>query len=209
MRTLMSFDVTNVTSPDGRGLDVYWATNGAPTALIFHYGTPSSARPFVPALDALAERGVREVSFSRPGDGSSTRRADRSVADVADDVETVLDHIGADSCFVIGWSGGGPHALATAALLPDRVRGVALIGAVAPYPADGLDYMAGMGEENVEEFTAALAGLDALIPFKERAWKVFSSGRAATTGWCPLPMASGWRVTYRQRARTFCPSTAT
>ncbi len=75
----------------------------------------------------------------------------------------------------IGWSGGGPHALACGALLPDRIRAVAAIAAVAPYPADGIDYLAGMGEENVEEFNAALEGPEALIVFKERNWP--TSGR--------------------------------
>jgi pimeloyl-ACP methyl ester carboxylesterase len=74
---------------------------------------------------------------------------------------------------VLGWSGGGPHALACAALMPDRVRGTALIAGVAPYPAEGLDFMAGMGAENVEEFGAAITGPAALIPFKERAWPIY------------------------------------
>jgi NAD+ synthase (glutamine-hydrolysing) len=78
------------------------------------------------------------------------------------------DAIGADRCRVIGWSGGGPHALACAAQMPDRVIGVATIGGVAPYPAEGLDWTAGMGAENIEEFAAALAGADELIGFKER-----------------------------------------
>jgi len=97
------------------------------------------------------------------------------VADVIDDVETVLDHLGADRAWVIGWSGGGPHALACAALLPKRIRAAATIGGIAPYPADGLDYLAGMGDENIEEFNAALDGPEALIAFKERNWPIFRS----------------------------------
>jgi pimeloyl-ACP methyl ester carboxylesterase len=95
------------------------------------------------------------------------------VAEVVDDSSAVLDHIGAASAYMLGWSGGGPHALACAALMPDRVRGAALIGCVAPYPAEGLDWFEGMGAENVEEFGAALAGPDELIGFKERAWPVY------------------------------------
>src|SRR5207245_7195047 len=67
------------------------------------------------------------------------------------------------------WSGGGPHALATGALLSNRVIAMATIAGVAPYPAEGLDFLAGMGEENIEEFEAAVAGPEHLIPFKERA----------------------------------------
>jgi pimeloyl-ACP methyl ester carboxylesterase len=163
---------TSLLTPDGRRLDVWLAgpEDGAP--LLWIPGTPSSGLPFGRFVDQLAERGLRYVSFSRPGYGASSRRPGRSVADVVEDARTVLDSIGAESAWVMGWSGGGPHALACAALMPDRVRGTAVVAGVAPYPAEGLDFMAGMGEENVEEFSAALEGPEALIPFKERNWPV-------------------------------------
>src|SRR5204862_372153 len=87
-------------------------------------------------------------------------------------------------------SGGGPHALACAALMPERVRGVAAIASIAPYPAPGLDYLAGMGEENVEEVTAALEGSDALLVVKERNWPIVRAvtgdqGPAAVPGQRP------------------------
>jgi pimeloyl-ACP methyl ester carboxylesterase len=85
----------------------------------------------------------------------------------------VLDAVGASTAVTIGWSGGGPHALACAALLPGRITAAALIAGVAPYPADGLDYLGGMGAENIEEFNAALHGAEALIAFKERNWPIF------------------------------------
>jgi pimeloyl-ACP methyl ester carboxylesterase len=164
-------------TPDGRSLDVYLAGANDAIPLLFITGTPSAGTPYAPFLETLAGKGMRYISFSRPGYGSSTRRAGRSVADVVQDVVTVLDHAGVDRFRVIGWSGGGPHALAVAALLPERVIAAATMGGIAPYPADGLDYLAGMGEENVEEFNAALAGPDQLIPFKERMAPVW---RAAT-----------------------------
>jgi pimeloyl-ACP methyl ester carboxylesterase len=92
---------------------------------------------------------------------------------VVDDIVTVLDHVGAAQAITVGWSGGGPHALAAAALLPDRIRAAATIGGIAPYPADGLDYLAGMGAENIEEFEAAVEGPEALLEFKERNWPIF------------------------------------
>lgn len=85
----------------------------------------------------------------------------------------VLDHLGIDRAWVVGWSGGGPHALGLAAQAPGRVRSVALIGGVAPYGAEDLDWLAGMGQENVEEFQATLEGEDALLPFVGRAWETF------------------------------------
>ncbi len=124
-------------------------------------------------MEQLAERGLRYVSFTRAGYGGSTRRPGRTVADVVEDARTVLDSIGVDKAWVMGWSGGGPHALATAALMPDRTLGTALIASVAPYPAEGIDFMAGMGAENIEEFGHALDGPDALVPFMEAAWPAF------------------------------------
>jgi pimeloyl-ACP methyl ester carboxylesterase len=154
--------------PDGRSLDVYLDGPEAGTPLVYHMGTPAPGLPFLPTVQALAERGLRYVSFSRPGYGSSSRREGRSVVDVVEDTEAVLHAIGADRCHVIGWSGGGPHALACAAQMPERVISVATIGGIAPYPAEGLDWTAGMGAENIEEFGAALAGADELIGFNER-----------------------------------------
>lgn len=159
---------TTIATPDGRSLDVYLAGPPDGDVLLFHLGTPSAAIPYPPAVDIMAERGLRYVAFNRAGYGSSTRRPGRSVADVVDDARTVLDHLGAEHAVTVGWSGGGPHALACGALLADRIRAVATIASVAPYPADGLDYLDGMGDENIEEFSAALESAEALIAFKER-----------------------------------------
>ena len=164
---------TTLVTPDGRSLDLYLAGPRDGHVLLFHAGTPSAPLPYQPAIDLMAERGLRYVAFSRAGYGSSSRRAGRSVADVVDDARVVLDHVGADRALTIGWSGGGPHALACGALLPDRIRAVAAIASVAPYPADGLDYLADTGAENIEEFNAALEGPEALIAFKERNWPIF------------------------------------
>jgi pimeloyl-ACP methyl ester carboxylesterase len=149
-------------TPDGRTLDVYvdGPENGVP--LLFHNGTPSSGQLYAPFVDAASQRGLRMVSFSRAGYGSSTRNPGRSVADVIPDVAAVLDQLGAERFCTMGWSGGGPHALACAALLPWRIIGAATVGGLAPYDAEGLDWMAGMGQENVAGFGAALEGDAAL-----------------------------------------------
>ena len=83
------------------------------------------------------------------------------------DTKAVLATIGAEGCVVGGWSGGGPHALACAARL-DEAAAVLLIASVAPYEADGLDWMAGMGEENVTEFGSAVQGEERLRPYLEQ-----------------------------------------
>ncbi|HEX6856669.1 MAG TPA: alpha/beta fold hydrolase [Streptosporangiaceae bacterium] len=80
------------------------------------------------------------------------------MADAAADTAAVLDHLEAGPFLTAGWSGGGPHALACAALLPDRCLAAASLAGVAPYGAAGLDWLAGMGEENIQEFRTAVAG---------------------------------------------------
>ena len=164
---------TTAITPDGRSLDVHVAGPPGGEVLLFHMGTPSGSMPYPPAVEVMAARGLRYVAFNRAGYGSSTRRPGRSVADVAGDARTVLDHLGAERAVTVGWSGGGPHALACGALLPDRIMAVATIASVAPYPADGIDFLAGMGDENIEEFNAALESPEALIAFKERNWPTF------------------------------------
>lgn len=150
---------------DGRDLEVEVSgPDGAPV-LLFSGGTPGGSSQLAPMARGAHSRGLRLVTWSRPGYGASSRRAGRSVADDVEDAAAVLDHVGVDSCLMAGWSGGGPHALATGALLADRVRGVLCIAGVAPYGLEGLDFLAGMGEDNIEEFGAALQGEDTL-----RAW---------------------------------------
>jgi pimeloyl-ACP methyl ester carboxylesterase len=150
---------------DGRLLDL--EVTGPPGALplVFHHGTPGSVTQHRLMQRAAARRSLRLVTYSRPGYGGSTRRAGRGVADAVDDVTAVLDHLAVDRCVVAGWSGGGPHALATAARLPDRVAGVLSIAGVGPLDAEDLDFLAGMGEQNVEEFGLAVEGEEALRPF--------------------------------------------
>ncbi len=129
--------------------------------LVYHHGTPGAAIP-VRALERAAHaRGLRLVTTSRPGYGASSRQPGRGVVDVAGDTTAVLAAIGAGRCLVAGWSGGGPHALACGARL-GAAAAVLVIAGVAPYGAAGLDWMSGMGEENVTEFSAALKGEDEL-----------------------------------------------
>ena len=156
-----------VPTPDGRVLHVY--DDGEPgdrrVPLVVHHGTPTSGLPQPSQLADARSRGMRLVSFDRPGLGGSTRRPGRRVADVADDVTTIADALGFDRFVTWGGSGGGPHALACGALLPDRVAAVACVAGVAPRTAAGLDWMAGMGADNVEEFGAADQGEAALREF--------------------------------------------
>ena len=165
----MNDSVRHLTLADGRRLEILAGKPTAGRTLLFHGGTPTAPAPFRPLDDAAAARGIRVVQYARPGYAGSDRHPGRSVADCAADVAAILDELGVERCLTLGWSGGGPHALATAALLPDRVAAAATIAGVAPYPAEGLDWLAGMGAENVEEFGAALAGPEPLAAFLEHA----------------------------------------
>jgi len=155
-----------VSATDGRRLDVIVADGTGPP-LLFHHGTPMSKVLFAPWADAAAAAGLRLVTYSRPGYGASDRHEGRTVADCGDDVRAILDALEADRCVTAGWSGGGPHALATGARLPERTSAVATIAGVGPYGED-LDFLAGMGELNVREFGHAVARQDdALRSFME------------------------------------------
>jgi pimeloyl-ACP methyl ester carboxylesterase len=143
---------------DGRMLEVITAGDPDGVAVVFHHGTPFSAVAYRPASEGVRARHARLVCWSRPGYAGSTRQPGRVVADVAEDVAEVLDALGHDRFVSLGWSGGGPHALACAALMPERCAAAAIIGGVAPYDAAGLDWLDGMGPENIEEFALAAAG---------------------------------------------------
>ncbi len=137
--------------------------------VVFHTGTPSAGTLFEGWVRAGVERGIGHLSYSRPGYGDSSRQPGRSVADCARDVEAIADELGIERFYTVGWSGGGPHALACAAALGDRVLSAATLAGVAPHDADELDWLDGMGDENVAEFAAAAAGEVELARFLESA----------------------------------------
>ena len=157
-----------VAMPDSRQLDVLTAGPGDGLPLVLHGGTPGGLVVFPPTVEAARARGLRVVVVARPGYERSSEHLGRKVGDVAAEVATVLDALGADTFVTLGWSGGGPHALACAAGLPGRCRAAASVAGVAPHDADGLDFLAGMGPENIEEFGAAVRGTDELTAFLEK-----------------------------------------
>ena len=121
------------------------------------HGTPGSGLGPVPRSRVLYDQGVRLISFDRPGYGDSDRLLARTVADVVQDVVAIADSLGIDQFGVLGRSGGGPHALACAALLPDRVTRCAALVSLAPPDAEGLDWFDGMADSNVDAYTIAAA----------------------------------------------------
>jgi pimeloyl-ACP methyl ester carboxylesterase len=169
-----------VEASGGRVLDVLVSGPEDGLALVFHTGTPVGLTGLGPMAGEAAARGLRTVLYSRPGYGASTPQPGRLIGDAAADVEAILGRLRIDEFVTAGWSGGGPHALACAALLPVRCLAAASIAGVAPSDSPGLDWLAGMGEENVQEFDAANAGDADLTRFLDQAAGVLRDIDAAT-----------------------------
>ncbi|RZS68202.1 pimeloyl-ACP methyl ester carboxylesterase [Agromyces ramosus] len=130
---------------DGRVLRAYdsGADAAARLVLMWHHGSPQTGAPLAPVLAAAAARGIRVLSYARPAYGGSTPQPGRDVASAAADAAAVAEAFGVARFAAMGASGGGPHALAGAALLPDRVTAVVTLAAIAPW-TDAFDWFDGM-----------------------------------------------------------------
>ena len=160
----------DIATPDGRNLRVREAGDPKGFPVFVHHGTPMAGCIYEPWEADASQRGLRLITHDRPGYGASTPHPGRKIADVARDVETMADALGLERLATWGMSGGGPHALACGALLGDRVTAVGTFAGVAPFGAPGLDFLAGMGEDNVTEFGKAVEGREQLEPLLE-AWR--------------------------------------
>jgi pimeloyl-ACP methyl ester carboxylesterase len=151
-----------LTLPDGRTLA--YAQWGDPVGrpIIALHGTPGCRLNRHPSNEMIAATGTRLITYDRPGYGRSDRHRGRQVVDCAADVAALADAVGLDTFAVTGGSGGGPHCLAVAARLPDRVTRAACIVGVAPYDVLGDAFYEGMDPQNVKEFGWALDGEDRL-----------------------------------------------
>lgn len=137
---------------DGRELAVETIGHPQGEPVFLLHGTPGSRRGPRPRGIVLHRLGIKLVSYDRPGYGDSTEHPGRNVADAARDVEAIADHYRFDEFCVVGRSGGGPHALACAALLKGRVKKLAALVSVAPVDAKDLDWFDGMGDSNLDEY---------------------------------------------------------
>lgn len=141
-----------IKTPDGRTLAVQEGGDPDGRPVLAHKGTPDSRQLYAPHVADAAARGIRLISYDRPGYGESSPHPGRIVASAAEDVRTICAALGISRLAAWGVSGGGPHVLACAALLPDLIAAAASLASLAPYPAEGLDWFAGMGQENVDDF---------------------------------------------------------
>jgi pimeloyl-ACP methyl ester carboxylesterase len=127
-----------VRTPDGRTLAVEGSGDPAGRPVLVHTGSPNNSRHlYGPHVRDAAARGLRLISYERPGYGGSSPQPGRTVADCAGDVRAICAELGIDRLATWGISGGGPHVLACAALLPDLVTAAASLASLAPYGAEG------------------------------------------------------------------------
>jgi pimeloyl-ACP methyl ester carboxylesterase len=177
--------LTHLELTDGRVLDVRVTGPEHGVPLLFHHGTPGAGTS-VRSFELIAHQyELRWVTITRPGYGDSTRQPGRQVIDIVADSAQVMEHIGAERCVVGGWSGGGPHALACAARLKG-CQAALILASVAPYDVEDLDWIAGMGQDNIDEYAKALEGEASLRTYldeqREQLKDVTAEGIATSLG---------------------------
>ena len=153
---------STVFAPDGRKLTVRDLGDRSGAPVFFMHGTPGSRLGPFPRSALLRQLGVRLIAYDRPGYADSDRLPLRSVSHAAADVRAIADFLKIKQFSIVGRSGGGPHALACAAMMPDRVTRAAVLVGLAPRHAEGLDWYAGMTESNRHEYNIAESGVRAL-----------------------------------------------
>ena len=169
----------------GRTLAVSSVGDPAGRPVLVHIGTPNSRHLYGRTVADATARGLRLISYDRPGYGESTPHPGRVMADCAADVRAICAALGIGRLASWGLSGGGPHALACAALLPDLVTAVASLASPAPYDADGLDWMAGFSPGAVAEVRAMLTDRAASrAEFEEEREKLLAAS--------PADLAAQW-----------------
>jgi pimeloyl-ACP methyl ester carboxylesterase len=184
LRTRLGCVVTeaDVELSDGRTLHYYDTRedeSDTRVAIFWHHGTPNVGSPPEPLFPAAAGNGLRWVSYDRPAYGGSSPNPGRDIASAVADVAAIADALSIGRFAAVGHSGGGPHALACGALLPERVIAVVTVSAPAPFDAEGLDWFAGWSRSGVAEQRAAMAGraaLEAYLPTAEFDPQTFTAG---------------------------------
>lgn len=150
---------------DGRSIEFIDNGVSSKSALILHHGTPTSMTVWSTWVAAAAEKGTRAIAFTRPGYAGSDRKVDRTVIDANDDLEEILNQLEIDDFVSVGWSGGGPYALASGLL--KKCTGVQLIASVSPYDAEDFDWFQDSTPESIEETKISAKSLQDCITFKE------------------------------------------
>lgn len=176
-----------VRAPDGRTLAVEDAGDRAGRPVMVHVGTPNSRHLYGRTVDDATARGLRLISYDRPGYGESTPHPGRTMADCASDVRAICAALGLGKLAMWGFSGGGPHVLACAALLPDLVTAAASLCSPAPYNAEGLNWFAGSSQAAVDDVRLMFAD-------QEAARATFEKERQQLLAASPAELAEEWQM---------------
>ena len=150
---------------DGRFIEYIDNGVSSKSALILHHGTPTSMTVWGTWLAAAAEKGIRAIAFTRPGYAGSDRKVGHRIIDSNDDLEEILNQLDIENFVSVGWSGGGPYALASGLL--KKCTGVQLIASVSPYDVEDFDWFQDQTPEMVEEAKVSVKSLEDSIAFKE------------------------------------------
>lgn len=186
---------STVFAPDGRKLTVRDLGDRSGAPVFFMHGTPGSRLGPFPRSALLHQLGVRLIAYDRPGYADSDRLPLRSVAHAAADVRAIADFLKIKQFSIVGRSGGGPHALACAAMMPDRVTRAAVLVGLAPRHAEGLDWYAGMTESNRREYNIAESGVRALArAIETSAEKIWDDPHLLLRNLGPELPPPDWRV---------------
>jgi pimeloyl-ACP methyl ester carboxylesterase len=177
-----------VKTADGRTLAVEDTGDRSGPPVLVHVGTPNSRHLYGRTVTDATARGLRLISYDRPGYGESTPHPGRTMADCAADVRAICAALGLERLATWGLSGGGPHVLACAALLPDLVTAAASLCSLAPYDAEGLDWLAGMGP-GAEEDVRLMFG------DRAKARAAFTEEREQLLATSPAELAQAWQKT--------------
>ena len=151
---------------DGRAIE--YIDNGvlSKSALILHHGTPTSMTVWGTWLAAAAEKGIRAIAFTRPGYAGSDRKFGHRVINSNDDLGEILNQLEIENFVSLGWSGGGPYALASGLL--KNCAGVELIASVSPFDAEDFDWFQDSTPEMIEETKISAQSLEDCLAYKER-----------------------------------------
>jgi len=150
---------------DGRAIEYIDNGVSSKSALILHHGTPTSMTVWGTWLAAAAEKGIRAIAFTRPGYAGSDRKVGHRIIDSNDDLQEILNQLDIENFVSVGWSGGGPYALASGLL--KKCTGVQLIASVSPYDVEDFDWFQDQTPEMVEEAKVSAKSLEDSIAFKE------------------------------------------
>jgi pimeloyl-ACP methyl ester carboxylesterase len=193
----------DVVLADGRVLRVLEAGDPSGRPVFTLHGQPGSRLLYEPHVRDAARRGIRLIGHDRPGYGGSTRFAGRSIADQAGDVRAIADALGLERFAVWGISAGGAPVLACAALLPTRVVAAASLAALAPYPAEGLEWFDGMADPNRLGFQRIIADRSAWASFANLTVETVSTPERLIEEFSPLLSDVDRRALDRELARFF------